>query len=638
MKKSLLFLVCLLAVAFSGRAGTGDLISITPLQDYSGELESVSSIEVKLVYDVQAYGMQATYMSMTTVVSDYPPYVTNQESGKTYTGTLTKVSGEDFKITFDPEITEGGTYSLTIPNKAVKCGTLYFNGDTVNDFFTIAGNSEPPVDYSQYFEGVNVVALDREDDSSPLGNFYICFPALKDEADIVINKTDNCNITLDGKKLFVSSSKSQYEGAPAFNAYLLTDDYITAPGDYTLNVSAGSFQIGNAENEVITQTFTIKAIAATSITLTDTEVNIEKGKTLAIGATVFPENTSDKTVTWTSSDESVATVSKGNITGIGAGNAVITATCGSVSATCNVTVYVNAESVTLDKTEVDLKVGETAQLTATVLPEDATDKTLSWKSLNTAVATVDADGLVTAVAAGSAQIEVSCGTLTATCEVNVTAPCTGVTLDKTEVTLTVNETVELKATVAPEGTTDTLSWTSSDEKVATVDENGKVTAVAVGTADITVTCGEKSATCKVTVQAEKVLVATLTLDITNKEAVAGDTFQLTATVTPSDATNQKLEWSSSDEEVATVDENGLVTVVSAGTCTITVKTTDGSNLSATCTLTATSGIASVVLDNNNNVVYSISGRVVLKNAPASAVRNLEEGIYVVNGKKVYIRR
>ena len=246
--------------------------------------------------------------------------------------------------------------------------------------------------------------------------------------------------------------------------------------------------------------------------------------------------------------------------------------------------------VSLSKTSLSLVEGGSETLTATVAPSNATNKTVSWKSSDASTASVDANGKVTAVKAGSATITVTTadGSKTATCSVTVTSKnvsVTDVTLDKTEAALTQGETVQLTATVKPDDATDkTLTWSTSDSKVATVDETGKVTAVETGSATITAKAGDKTATCAVTVTAKVIEVTEITLDKTEVEIIEGETAQLTATVKPDDATDKSIEWTSSDESVATVDNSGKVTAVSEGKVTITVKT---SNLaqSASCDIT-----------------------------------------------------
>jgi hypothetical protein len=165
--------------------------------------------------------------------------------------------------------------------------------------------------------------------------------------------------------------------------------------------------------------------------------------------------------------------------------------------------------VTLDKSSLTLTAGESDTLTATVAPENASDKEVTWSSSDKNVATVDSTGKVTAVAMGTATITAttSDGNKTASCAVTVNpapVPVTGVILKKTTLSLPVGGSETLTAAVGPQNATDkSVSWNSSDERVVTVDSAGKVTAVALGTATITVTTtdGNKTATCQVTVHA-----------------------------------------------------------------------------------------------------------------------------------------
>ena len=275
------------------------------------------------------------------------------------------------------------------------------------------------------------------------------------------------------------------------------------------------------------------------------------------------------------------------------------------TATCKVTVKakpvetVAVTGVTLDKSELTLEAGRTVTLTATVAPADATDKSVTWASSNESVATVSANGKVTAVAEGAATITVKTadGGFTKTCTVTVTPgttqplPVTAVTLDKEKLALEVGGEATLVATVTPDNADDkTVTWTSSDSNIASVDENGKVTAVAAGTATITATAGNQTATCEVTVTEKTSVTVTVTgveLDQTTLTAKEGDTLdKLVATVKPEDATNKKVTWQSSDASVVTVDAEGNVTIVGKGSATITVTTEDGSH-TATCTITVT---------------------------------------------------
>ena len=177
-------------------------------------------------------------------------------------------------------------------------------------------------------------------------------------------------------------------------------------------------------------------------------------------------------------------------------------------------------SVNLNKTEATIEVAAQEQLTATVLPEDATNKAVIWTTSDPAVATVDETGLVTAVAVGTATITATTtdGTeLEATCAVTVIQLATSVALNKTEATIEVAVQEQLTATVLPEDATNkAVTWASSDPTVATVDETGLVTAVAVGTATITATTTDGTnleASCAVTVAPEEIYIET---DVTSQ--------------------------------------------------------------------------------------------------------------------------
>ena len=249
-------------------------------------------------------------------------------------------------------------------------------------------------------------------------------------------------------------------------------------------------------------------------------------------------------------------------------------------------------SVQIGSSSLALEPGETANLTATVLPSNATDKSVSWSSNNTGVATVDNNGKVTAVAAGSAVITVTTtdGGKTATCNVTVTNPAVpvqSVSLDKTELSMTVGENATLTATVMPANADNkAVTWSSNNTSVATVDNTGKVTAVAAGSAVITVTTtdGGKTATCTVTVTNPDIPVQSVSLNKTELSLIIGENATLIATVLPENAVNKAVTWSSSNTAIATVDANGKVTAVAAGEAIITVTTTDGGK-TATCTVT-----------------------------------------------------
>lgn len=244
------------------------------------------------------------------------------------------------------------------------------------------------------------------------------------------------------------------------------------------------------------------------------------------------------TVAWTSSDESVATVdATGMVVAVSAGEADITAsvTDSEMSAVCKVTVKVAAKDITVpDNLDVKLNDGNETTVEATVSPADATNVKVSYASTDEAVATVDKDGKVQILQPGECDIVTTLtqeGKKVVEKKTHIKAfyEVEGITLDKTEGVLTAGNTVTLNAAVLPEEVADetTVTWTSSDEKIATVDENGKVTAIAAGEATITANAGEKSATYKLTVQAKKVAQTT-----TNKNTNKGNTSSSTGSSAP----------------------------------------------------------------------------------------------------------
>lgn len=242
-------------------------------------------------------------------------------------------------------------------------------------------------------------------------------------------------------------------------------------------------------------------VVATSIELNATELNLTVGDVAQLTATITPKDSIETEVSWTIEDSAVATVEAGLVTAVAPGKTTLTATVGSVSATCKITVdEIGVESVELSQTEAELNVGESMELTATVTPEDAADKTVVWASEDDAVATV-VDGVVTAVAVGETNITATAGGVTATCAVKVLPVAVeDVEVSQSEASLGIGATLQLTATVTPENATNkNINWSSSDEAVATVDESGLVTGVAEGEATIMAEADGIFGLCTITV-------------------------------------------------------------------------------------------------------------------------------------------
>ncbi|MBQ4058687.1 MAG: Ig-like domain-containing protein [Lachnospiraceae bacterium] len=230
---------------------------------------------------------------------------------------------------------------------------------------------------------------------------------------------------------------------------------------------------------------------------------------------------------------------------------------------------VEVTEVTLSKTEATVERGKEITLTATVSPEGAKDKTVVFASDNEKVATVTADGVVKAVAVGTANITATTvNGKSATCKVMVIVPATKLYLNQ-NLKIKKGDTLQLTATVLPADSTDKLTWKSSNTKKVTVSETGKIKAVATGSATITVTSESgKKATCKVTVEKKAVKATKVTIKKTSKTMKVGDVKQLKLTVKPS-RTTEKISFKSSKKSVVSVAKNGVMTAKKPGKATIT---------------------------------------------------------------------
>ena len=331
-------------------------------------------------------------------------------------------------------------------------------------------------------------------------------------------------------------------------------------------------------------------IPVTGITLDKSTLDLNKGGTATLTvASYTPPDTTQTGITWSSSNPAVATVSNGTVTAVGGGTAEITAASTANSAvkkSCTVTVTAPLTGISLSPDPLSIRgLGNTGSFTVTYIPADTTQRVLTWSSSNTAVATVS-NGTVTAAGGGTAMITATSavnGGISGTAVVNVVIPVTGITLDKSALSLTKGATGSLMVTYIPTTTTQTgVTWSSSNTTVATV-SGGTVTAKALGTAVITaasVADPTKTAACTVNVS---VPIAGLSLPAAMTLGV-GNAYLLTPAYTPSDTTQTGVTWSSSNTTVATV-LNGMVTAKTAGTAIITATSTANDTVTAACTVT-----------------------------------------------------
>ena len=362
-------------------------------------------------------------------------------------------------------------------------------------------------------------------------------------------------------------------------------------------------------------------VPATGVTLDKTELSLTEGESATLTATVEPENATDKAIVWTSSDNAVATVENGVVTAVKAGTATITAACGSAKAECTVTVSaapagpisVKVGTAAYPVKPVDgqagkyhvavpygsnatIKVKDAAFLMVTnskggyLNDEGSNPFTLTAAQLDKLLISKDIPFTPANSASKVAYLSIMDFTANASYELYIeltrkAVPATGVTLSETALSLHPTEKATLTAAVAPENTTDTLVWTSSNDAVATV-KDGVVTAKSEGTATITAACGSAKAECVVTVL-PPIPATGVTLDKAALKLYEGDAAKLTAMVKPEDTTDKTIVWTSSDKTIATV-KDGAVTAVKTGTATITAACGEAK---ATCAVTVKAPVA-----------------------------------------------
>ncbi len=313
-------------------------------------------------------------------------------------------------------------------------------------------------------------------------------------------------------------------------------------------------------------------------------------ETFTLKATVFPENATDKSVTFSTSNKAVASVnSQGKVTGVGTGTAVITCTSadGRIKAICTVTVKkkVHVQNIELrcggeeNYRSHTMYKNQAFELSYVVSPADATFKNVTWSSSDEKVATVDAEGRVVAVGGGTAVIKcVSTDNpmVGATCTVTVKVKATGIKLSNTSLKLYEGKTKTMSAVISPADATNLkVTWKSENSKIAKIDSKGKITALKPGTTYITGTTanGKYTARCKVIVL-EVIDTKKVTLNKTSLSIKHGSTYQLKATVSPSNATNKTLIWTSDNTKIVKVSAEGKLTAVKPGTTYIYCKTLD----------------------------------------------------------------
>ena len=399
------------------------------------------------------------------------------------------------------------------------------------------------------------------------------------------------SVNISNKQLSLEKGETFELNASAFPAdasdtsitWISSDPGVCEVGDDgTIIAKKGGQAVITAQSsnrDVYAQCAVTVEVTSTDLRLDISQIELWENETVTVSCLFTPQDVTNTSVKWVSSNSDIASVENGKITANSVGTAVITATANDSgkSASCTVKVSRKTEKVILEQTEITIENGESFILSAKVLPEDATYKTLSWTTSDKEVAVVDESGTVTAKGAGTATITATTdqGGNKAVCHVTVTQKPKSLSFAQPSVSLTEGTKATLTVSFLPLSTTEKgLIWESSDETIATV-KDGVVTAVSLGTATITVksTADDSVFTaCEINVLRA---AGSVTLDKNAMTLTSGQESKLTAVIGPEGASNQAVTWTTSDESVAVVDENGLVKAVDEGTALITVTTVDG---------------------------------------------------------------
>lgn len=359
---------------------------------------------------------------------------------------------------------------------------------------------------------------------------------------------------------------------------------------------------------------------ATAIKLNVHEARLAIGEKICLYANVSPQDVNNDKVLWESSDYYVAQVNyyNGIVTALGLygyrGTVYIIAkTCdgSNLSDTCEITVWQPVESVSLDKHECSMKVGETTTLRTSILPDEADNKDLVWTSSNESVATVE-NGVVTAHAGGKARVSVTTADgskLSDDCEITVFQPVIGVNVEPRTLTLkSIGATKQLTADVLPETANNrNVKWSSANTSVCFVMDNGMVVAVSEGSSVVIATTVDGGFTdfCVVNVKLpvdDKRPVTGIRLEQNSVTlSKIGETVKLKATVLPADADNPNIQWESSDRTVCLVMNDGTVVAIGAGSSIITATTEDG-GFSAQCVVVVKSAPTAITETSRDVIV------------------------------------
>ncbi|MBR3980016.1 MAG: Ig-like domain-containing protein [Bacteroidales bacterium] len=418
--------------------------------------------------------------------------------------------------------------------------------------------------------------------------------------EVTLTIGDKQQVTVSFEPENATNTELTWSSLDETKATVTADGLIEAVGEGTTTIIVST---KNNVTKVITVNVESEVVAVSSIDVTPASLSMKIGDTQTLTAVVNPDNATNKTLTWSSSNPQVATVSNGVVKAVGQGSAVITvSSANEVTEDVNVTVdYQAITSVTFSESSVALAINQSADLLKLLVlnPTSVTTQSIVWSVSGTG-ATVDQDGDITnnlmygtQTVIVTAEVTDMYGTKkTATIPVVLTGCTTrisSISVDNESIEITKTGSAQVNVSITPiNACTEYTLFESSNAACATVTKTGKISPVAEGNTIITVTVSDGYSTfqkmVRVSVIKDIIPVSSVTFNQTSAVKYIGDNFQISATVSPDDATTQTLTWTTSDRTKATVDDNGNVTILAAGTVTISATANNG--VAASCVITA----------------------------------------------------
>lgn len=592
--------------------GIKNIISSTTFNgEYSGNMPNINLTSSLNGYDViisKDYYNAGTYTSMNVTFSkdDFSSTI-SVPCNYTIAKAPLIVTPYDATITYGDNLPEfncfyQGLKNSETPNEALSklpsVTTNAHNGSDAGEYKLYASGAESKNYSLSYNNGTLTIKPAQQ-----TIEWNQSFDNIVSDSKLELQATSSCGL------------KAQYSSSDPTIAYVSEEGgktYLYTRKDGTIILTAS--QPGNKNYEAATnveKTIIITPRMATGISLSRTDIDMKVGDEYTLVVTITPETTIDKTVDWSSSDNTIATVSNGVVHALKLGEATIQAKTkdgSNLTVCCRVNVIPTmVESISLSKSEVQLILGNSERISATILPTNATNKAINWEVENPNIASVS-DGLITALGVGNTTVKAIAtdgSEIFAICSVIVNPiSISSIELSPSSAAINVGESLTLSATVLPSNASNQqLLWHSSDNDVASV-ANGVVIGKRPGNVIITAQSTDGSNKSAIaSIKVNDILASNIYLDKSSISMLVGDEETLVATITPKGVTSNEVIWTTTNSAVATV-RDGVVVAKGYGNATITATTTDGTDLSAMCQISVDKRSQSISWSQSfYNVIY-----------------------------------